>query len=100
MIAGNDITEIAVPVLVAVAVAMARAMGLLAISPPFTRLGLVNLIRSATAFAISLPLARALLESGVLEGQTGAFVITAILVKEFAIGMALGLLYGVPFWAA
>jgi type III secretion protein T len=100
MIASDAITNFAFPVLTAIAVAMARALGLLAISPAFTRLGLTNLLRSATAFAISLPLANALLAHGVFEAQTGAFVITAILLKEFVIGMALGLFYGVPFWAA
>lgn len=100
MIASDAITEFAFPVLVSVGVAMARAMGMVAISPAFTRLGLTSLIRSATAFAISLPTAQALLTNGALEPQIGAFVITAILLKEFVIGLALGLLYGVPFWAA
>ena len=94
------LTEIAYPLLVASAIAMARAMGMIMLTPAFMRLGLTGMIRSAVAFAISLPMVPGVFVA--LDGATmpGALGIAGLVGKEMVIGAVIGLAFGIPFWAA
>ncbi|WP_232493557.1 type III secretion system export apparatus subunit SctT [Novosphingobium kaempferiae] len=83
------------------AVAVARAMGMVMMTPAFTRLGLTGMIRSSVAVVISLPMIPSVLHA-MPQGaeQPGAVLIAMILIKELAVGCVIGLVFGVPFWAA
>ncbi|MGO2392276.1 MULTISPECIES: type III secretion system export apparatus subunit SctT [Halomonas] len=88
------------PLLVAVAIGMARASGMILITPVFNRLGLTGLIRAAVALTLSIPMILPILETLSALGDTTAFIITGLLFKELLIGVFLGMVFGIPFWAA
>ncbi|WP_136682560.1 type III secretion system export apparatus subunit SctT [Falsirhodobacter xinxiangensis] len=92
------LTEVAYPLLVAISVGMARAIGMIMLTPAFMRLGLTGMIRSAAAFAIALPVVPAVFASTV-ELPT-AFELAGLVAKETAIGAVIGIAFGIPFWAA
>jgi type III secretion protein T len=83
-----------------VAVATARIMAMILVLPVFTRLGLTNLMRTGVAFALALPVMPLLAADlpGVIGLGGGTLV--AVILKEAALGFLLGLVFGVPFWAA
>ena len=86
--------------MVALAAPAARLLGVFTILPLFTRLGITGLVRGGVSLALALPLVPALLEPlrGVAERGGGGIVI--LLVKETMVGVIIGLVAGVPFWAA
>jgi type III secretion protein T len=75
-----------------VALVLARPLGFLVLFPVFGWLGLTPLIRLALAVAIALPMMPSMPDP--VEG------LAVLLAKEFVIGAALGVVLGVPFWAA
>lgn len=94
------ITEFAYPVLVATSIAVARALGMIMLTPAFMRLGLTGMIRSAVAVAISLPMIFPIFQQLALTGQPTSFDLAGIVIKEMVVGALIGLAFGVPFWAA
>jgi len=79
--------------------AVARLTGVIMILPAFTRLGATGILRSAIALALALPIVPLLI--GSLAGQSLTVTTTAILLlKEVTVGLFIGLVLGVPFWAA
>lgn len=94
------ITEFAYPLLVAASVAMGRAMGMIMLTPAFLRLGLTGMIRSAVAFAIALPVVPAVFLSLDAAALPSALDLAGLVVKEMAVGAVIGLVFGIPFWAA
>lgn len=94
------ITELAYPLLVASAIAMARAMGMIMLTPAFMRLGLTGMIRSAVAFAISLPVVPAVFVAIQGGDMPSALDLAGLVMKEMTIGAVIGLAFGIPFWAA
>jgi type III secretion protein T len=95
----SRINDALAPVYTAVAamsLAMARAFGMVMITPAFTRLGLTGLIRSAAALAIALPLWN--LSFGVAAITSGVALV-GLLCKEMVLGLLLGVAMGIPFWA-
>lgn len=92
------LAEVAYPLLVAMSVAMARAMGMIMLTPAFTRLGLTGMIRSAVAFAIALPVAPMVFAT--LDTMPSAFDLAGLVIKEMTIGAVIGIAFGIPFWAA
>ena len=86
--------------LVSLAIPAARMLGMFTVLPIFTRLGLTGLLRGGVALALALPLAPGLQAAtdGVLGGGGGT--LTLVLVKEAMVGLLIGLVAGVPFWAA
>jgi type III secretion protein T len=78
---------------------IARMTGLIMVLPAFTRLGLTGILQGATALALALPVAPLVVAA--LAGQKLTIImIPALMGKEVVIGVAIGLVLGVPFWAA
>ncbi|WP_437883369.1 type III secretion system export apparatus subunit SctT [Pseudomonas sp. LRF_L74] len=99
--AANAFFEFAYPLLSAFGLAVARALGLVLITPAFNRLGLSGMLRSAVAVVISIPVAPlAFAALGQMEQPPGALTYAGLLIKELVIGVIVGLLFGIPFWAA
>lgn len=89
----------AYPYLIAAAVAMARALGLVIVTPAFTRLGLTGLLRSSVAIVIALPLIPMIL-AALAPAQLSSTIIAGLVIKEMLIGAVVGIAFGIPFWAA
>ena len=85
--------------LVSLAVPAARMLGMFTVLPIFSRLGLTGLLRGGVALALALPLAPGL-QAATDPMLRGGGTLTLLLVKEAAIGLVIGLVAGVPFWAA
>lgn len=94
------ITEFAYPLLAAGAIAVSRALGMIMLTPAFMRLGLTGMIRSAVAVAISLPMIPAVFQMLSVTGQPTSFDLAGLVIKEMVVGALIGLVFGVPFWAA
>jgi type III secretion protein T len=92
--------EVAYPVISSAALAASRATGLVLITPAFNRLGLTGMIRSCVAVAISIPMFFPIYEQFGQLPDHGALFLSGLLVKELLIGVLVGLLFGIPFWAA
>jgi len=94
------ITDIAYPLLVAMSVGMARAMGMIMLTPAFMRLGLTGMLRSAVAFAIALPVVPTVFVTLGTDAMPGAVDLAGLVIKEMCIGAVIGIAFGIPFWAA
>lgn len=92
--------EVAYPVISAASLAACRAMGVVVITPAFNRLGLTGMIRGCVAVAISIPMFFPVFEALTAMPEHGSVFIAGLLIKEFLIGILIGLLFGIPFWAA
>jgi type III secretion protein T len=88
------------PWIFATALAVARASGLVLISPLFTRLGLVGLLRGGVAMALAAPMAPVVFDGLQSGGIMTPLILTMLAAKELFVGLLLGLAFGVPFWAA
>ncbi|WP_337761947.1 type III secretion system export apparatus subunit SctT [Sinorhizobium meliloti] len=88
------------PVLAGAAIAMARALGMIVITPAFVRLGLTGLIRSGVAIAIALPLVPSFTVTLINTPGLTTITVAGLLMKEIIIGIVLGVVLGIPFWAA
>lgn len=90
------------PILQSAALVIARPLGFLIVFPLFQWIGLQGMVRNAVALAIGLPFAQ-IVYTGI-AGEGGVpldpQLIVVLSIKEFAIGALLGVLLGVPFWAA
>lgn len=94
------LTELVYPILVAASVGMTRALGVILITPAFNRLGLTGMIRSAVAVTIALPAIPFIFSALPSLGPLSAFGLAALLIKELMIGAVIGVVFGIPFWAA
>jgi|SRR5690606_18495889 len=88
------------PAVASLALGMARAMGMVLITPVFNRLGMTGLLRSAVTLAIAVPVAPALLPWMAGADAPGGLMLAGLLIKETMVGLVLGVIFGVPFWAA
>lgn len=86
--------------LVALAMPAARMLGVFTVLPIFTRLGLTGLLRGGVALALALPLAPGLQAAAGPVIAGGGAALSVLLVKEALVGLVIGLVAGVPFWAA
>ncbi|WP_434456609.1 type III secretion system export apparatus subunit SctT [Stutzerimonas urumqiensis] len=92
--------DLAYPLLGAFGLAVARALGLIMVTPAFNRLGLTGFLRSAVAVVVAMPVAPpAFVALSGLEAPS-ALMLSGLILKEVVIGVAIGLLFGIPFWAA
>lgn len=96
----SSFLALAYPLLVAMAISVARALGMILVTPAFIRLGLTGMIRSCVAIAICIPAVPGVLKEILAEGQLGSLLITGLLVKELIVGMIIGVAFGIPFWGA
>src|SRR5262245_47042694 len=90
---------LAYPVLVAAAIAAARALGVIMVTPAFTRLGVTGLIRSSVAIVVAIPVIPIVLDT-VTTTQLSSGMIAGLIMKEMLIGSIIGIAFGIPFWAA
>ena len=79
--------------------AMARMTGMFVVMPAFTRLGLTGILQSAAVLAFALPVTP-LVVSAVGAQTLSVPLITALVVKEAFVGLMIGVVLGVPIWAA
>jgi type III secretion protein T len=85
--------------LVAAGLAFSRISGVLLVMPAFTRIGVTGILRNGIGLALTLPLLPLMV--GMVENEHLAVgTIAALLLKEFAVGLVVGLVLGVPLWAA
>jgi type III secretion protein T len=77
----------------------ARIGAVMAIFPGFTRLGLSGVGRGVVALVLTLPLIP-LIESAWEGSSRSDGEVAALLFKEVIVGTTIGLVLGVPFWAA
>jgi type III secretion protein T len=85
--------------LIAAAVSVARIGGLMAIFPGFTRLGLSGVLRGSVALVLTLLLVPVVKDAWIQSApSTGEAAL--LIFKETIIGLTLGLVLGIPFWAA
>ena len=84
--------------LLAFAMALARPLALVSLLPTFSRVGITGPVRGAIAAALCLPVLPAL-NHALADSGSSAIVLLLLSLKEAALGTALGLLLGVPFWA-
>src|SRR5215467_10717005 len=89
----------AYPFLVAAAIAAARALGVMMVTPAFTRLGMTGLIRSSVAVVVAFPVLPIVLEA-VRTTPLSSGIIAGLVLKEMLIGTIVGIAFGIPFWAA
>ncbi len=83
--------------LLAYAVALGRPLAFVSLNPVFTRAQIGGLLRGAVATAFALPMIPHL--AAVLPPELQPVPLLLLTAKEAAVGAALGLLLGVPFWA-
>jgi len=79
--------------------AVARMTGMITVMPAFTRVGATGILRGAIALALALPLVPIVVQAMADERLTVA-AIAILLLKELTVGVVIGLVLGVPFWAA
>ena len=96
----SSLFALAYPLIIATAIAVARALGMIVVTPAFIRLGLTGLIRSGVAIAICIPAIPGILNSLLVEGPMSSLLITGLLVKEVLVGTMIGIAFGIPFWGA
>lgn len=92
--------EVAYPFISAAALTVSRALGLVLITPAFSRLGLTGLLRSAVAVAISIPVFLPVFDDLARLPERSGFLLAGLMIKELLVGATVGLLFGIPFWAA
>jgi type III secretion protein T len=85
--------------LLAASFAFSRILGVMIVMPSFTRLGVTTVVRSGIALALALPLVPMLVGSLAIR-QVPLATMGALLFKETAVGILVGLVLGVPLWAA
>jgi type III secretion protein T len=85
--------------LVAAAVSIARIGGLMAVFPGFTRLGLSGVLRGSVALILTFLLIPAVKEAWT-QSAPSLGEAALLIFKETIIGLTIGLVLGIPFWAA
>jgi type III secretion protein T len=85
--------------IVATAFAISRMSGMILIMPAIKRLGLTRLLKGAAALVFSLPMVP-FVAAALAGQQLTAPMLFGLVVKEFAVGVIIGFVLGIPFWAA
>jgi len=85
--------------LIAAGLALSRIVGVMAVLPTFTRLGVTGLLRNGIALAVTIPMVPVIAATLGTEPLTFG-KIAALGFKEITVGVVIGLVLGVPFWAA
>lgn len=86
--------------LLALVVGSSRAMAFILVLPLFNRFGIqAGLIRGGVLLALSAPVAPSVYGDLIAGDGLEITTFVALVVKELGIGLVLGLLLGLPFWA-
>ena len=85
--------------LIAAGLALSRIVGVMAVLPTFTRLGVTGLLRNGIALAVTIPMVPVIAATFGTEPLTFGKIAT-LGFKEITVGVVIGLVLGVPFWAA
>lgn len=83
----------------ATSLATARMTSIITVMPAFTRLGLTGILQATVAVVLGFPLVPALVVTFQSEHMTLAMIVVLVL-KEVTVGLVIGVVLGVPFWAA
>jgi type III secretion protein T len=81
------------------AFALARLVGLMAVTPIFLRVPLTGFLRNGIALALAIPIFPALTDV-LRQTDMATTTVMVFMLKELVVGITLGLVMGVPFWAA
>jgi type III secretion protein T len=95
-----SLIQAAYPYLLASALAVARTLGLVLITPAFTRLGVTGLLRSCIAVAVAAPIVPPILETIAQVQGLSPLTVAGLMIKEVVVGGVIGFVFGIPFWAA
>lgn len=94
----NDVLALAFDYLVGMAIAMARATGIVIVMPLFVRTGITGMLRSGVVMAIAIPLLPYVFGELSRIETPGMLLVTSVIIKEGFIGFLLGIAFGLPFW--
>ncbi len=83
----------------ALGLAMARMAGVIAVFPVFTRTEIGRQVRAILALVFSVPVAGQVWAEAEAFGAAPGVVAIALLLKEAALGILIGVAMGAPFWA-
>ncbi|MDD2868167.1 flagellar biosynthetic protein FliR [Neomegalonema sp.] len=96
-----EMSYIYMPWVQAAALSIARPLGILTVFPAFIWLGLQGPVRNVFALAMAAPVIPEVhAHLTALAEPLGAQNLGLLMVKEVLIGIALGAIFGAPFWAA
>lgn len=84
--------------LIAAALAMPRATGMVIIFPVFVRTGITGILRTGVVLAMAIPLMPYVAQELSKIEDPSSFFIAAVVLKEGFIGFLLGMALGLPFW--
>src|SRR5262245_4380334 len=87
------------PYLIAAALTLTRMTAMMLVMPAFTRLGVTGIVRSGIALVLALP-AIPLVAQSIVSLDLDPGTIAVIVAKEAVVGTIIGLVLGVPLWAA
>src|SRR5215468_5332631 len=87
------------PYLLASAFALARMLAMMTVFPVFDRLGVTGIVRNGIALALSVPIIP-LIADHLGREQLSLGLMAALLLKEATVGLLVGVVLGVPLFAA
>ena len=93
------LTDLLGPTFTAIAVAVSRAVALGAVLPIFAWLGLTGVLRNAVIIAIALPMVSQVTSELAVLAPLQPGQVLMLVAKEAVVGVLLGVLFGLPFWA-
>ncbi|WP_088343554.1 MULTISPECIES: type III secretion system export apparatus subunit SctT [Rhodomicrobium] len=85
--------------LIASGMALSRMIGMVSVMPAFTRIGLTGILRTGVALVLSLPMIPLFVDLMLAQNMPFGQV-AAILFKEVMVGILIGIVLGIPIWAA
>lgn len=94
----QSIEELQIYILAA-AVGLARITAVIIVMPAFTRLGLTGILQNGVALCLSLTLLP-LIAPNMTDESLNAGIMIALLAKEAVVGFVIGIVLGIPIWAA
>lgn len=83
----------------ALGLSMARMAGVISVFPVFTRTEIGRLVRAILAIVFSVPIAGQVWAGADALGAVPGVVAVALVLKEAALGILMGVAMGAPFWA-
>lgn len=91
--------QVAQSFLIALTLAVARMSGMVFVTPVFQRLNLSGLLKGSVSLVFALPMVP-FVYSGVAQETFTLPLLLGLVLKEFAVGLVIGFVLGIPIWAA